>query len=254
MAYFFSREDIEELRKEIPAQVALKYTCPEIRKKSILCPNPEHNDTHFGNCMLLPNGRVHCFACNTEFSALELLKMDGYSIYDAACILAEESGHPQDYEASGKRSKADSVTRLTQEERSLLGFANFSNLLMIENVSDSRPENGHYKRESRYSEQNGILECQTDYLILGKAPSPWRDLINENEKAYRWMIRGKCRELMVRCISGAAETSDPDIVGAFKETYRKAEQIFLKHGGTLGSTKDLYRSVASQYQALSGLS
>ena len=40
MAYFFSREDIEELRKEILAEVALKYTLPGNTKKIHLMSKP----------------------------------------------------------------------------------------------------------------------------------------------------------------------------------------------------------------------
>ena len=249
MAYFFTEEDISDLKKEIPAQTALKYTCPQIRKNSILCPNPEHNDMHYGNCMLLKNGRIHCFACGKEFTALDLLKLDGYSLYDAACILAEESGHPQDYEASSKKRETQSKNRLSFEEKTLLGLSSDPNIRMILGVNMDRPEDQHYMKKSRYYEKDGLLETETEYLILGKTKNPWRDLMSDRE-AFSWMVQCKCQELMVRCISGAAQTNDDELKNVYQDVYKKAEDIFVRHGGTLTSTKNLYQSVKGLYQAL----
>ena len=78
MALYFREGDREELLKEVTPLTAVEYLGIETRRcgssLSILCPSPDHNDQHYGSCMLTRGGTFcKCYACGKHFNALDLI-------------------------------------------------------------------------------------------------------------------------------------------------------------------------------------
>src|SRR5512147_373122 len=58
---------------------------------SILCPNPYHHDTNFGNCSVnIETGVVKCFACNYAKHLVNVVMELNNMQYKDACKFIEE--------------------------------------------------------------------------------------------------------------------------------------------------------------------
>lgn len=252
MSLYFSGEDKNRLLEEVPVINVIEYLGIDTKRigssLSILCPRPDHNDQHFGSCMLR-HGKLICFVCHKQINSINLLMWcGGMSYYTAMCTLAELSGHQEDFEASKKPSQtqAKKILKLSNDEKSLIGLASISHPRAAKNVTFNRPENTEYFRDN-----NG------DYVIIeGLGYNPWLNLAKEDTETFKWMVRNKCTEKMSdiasiaeKIQSGSDETlnklfSDTGlerrgIILALADLYRKIEDIYQRYDGKATSLKEM---------------
>ena len=249
MGYYFTDEDAERLRREITALQALEYVGADMEKKGahylILCPRPEHDDKNLGSCVVTPDrgGRCYCFACQKEIFPLDILMwMGGMGYYEANSVLAELSGHPKDYE-SGNRwvRKRAKKKRLSREDITLLGIASRTRIRQVTGYA--------VQRECRT-----IRDIDGSYVryAAGTGKNPLHELQDDNPSVYRWLIRNKCMEQMVRyslliqrirnpgsmliletatAVIKAAQITMGEFIGILEEECRRLESIYFLHGG-----------------------
>lgn len=69
---------ISDMKRQIGQQEleqTLAYYNIRVTHKRMLCPFPEHNDRHLGNCVLGDRGYIRCFSCNRSANAIDLVMM-----------------------------------------------------------------------------------------------------------------------------------------------------------------------------------
>lgn len=69
---------INDMKRQIGQQEleqTLAYYNIRVTHKRMLCPFPEHNDRHLGNCVLGDRGYIRCFSCNKSANAIDLVIM-----------------------------------------------------------------------------------------------------------------------------------------------------------------------------------
>lgn len=240
MGYFFGEDDKDILNAEVTPMEAVRYLGLETKKMgsdtySILCPDPSHHDTHFGSCMITKEGhRCKCYVCDRAFKASEILELvQGCSFYDAMCQMAELSGHPEDFVASGvqdvkKKEKKEKLP--AWEDRKLLGIA------------------GKCRKKSR----KGSLDSMPGYGDM------LRELMRDDPQAYAWMVQLKCEEKIIsaariicgldRLLPAAAGAEDiPDgtflnlylFRTAWNQTFLDLCRIYVRAGGKLKNTREM---------------
>lgn len=266
MSLYFTDEDVANLIKEVPVLEIVDYLGIEKKRfgstVSILCPSPDHNDRHFGSCKQRGNHFI-CFACGKKISSLDILLWEGQmSYYEAACTLAKIAGRESDFQASRKDTfskKKKEITRLTYEEKILLGFQFLHNRAEIINISPQKPEGKRFIRD-----EGG------DYLILKDCvEDPWKALARDDPDAFSWMVLNKCREQMIKIYLLADEIkkdskgkwgqifSFPNcnchdichgIVLALGHIYNDVMKIYIRFGGTEDNISEMIHQNTEVYQ------
>lgn len=69
---------IRDMRGQIGQQEleqALSYYNIRVVNRRLLCPFPEHDDRHLGNCVLGDRGYIRCFSCGRSANAIDLTMM-----------------------------------------------------------------------------------------------------------------------------------------------------------------------------------
>lgn len=244
MGLYFTEEDKSDLLKEVSARTVIDYLNIETKKVgstiSILCPQPEHNDRHYGSCVIV-HDEIFCYACRKKTNTINLLMWEGgMSYYEAICTLAELSGHPQDYEASKKHdvTQKKQVMRLNNEQKALIGLSKSSYPRAVKNITFDKPEKGGYFRD-----ENG------EYVICdGLGYNPWLCLAKDEPENFKWMVQNKCLEKMTRIISVVEDIKSDcegkwsnlftstsldsySLVMGLAELYKEIEAIYREYGG-----------------------
>lgn len=195
----FEDEDKRELLEEVSIIDVLDFLGVEYRnfgcRKSILCPDRlNHNDQHYGSCYIYENSNtVHCFVCNKSFDAIELLRLNGYSYYDALCTLADLSGSPSRFEKQPER-KQFRIPRLTKEQRKLIGlYPERRRIKLYTSIQENKPDTRDYDIIFSETEEE---DTYLPYKTLGY--NPWIKLQKENPEWYLSLVLHKCMETMER--------------------------------------------------------
>lgn len=71
-------EAIRDMRSQIgqrELEQTLSYYNIRVANKRLLCPFPEHNDRHLGNCVLGDRGYIRCFSCGRSANAVDLVML-----------------------------------------------------------------------------------------------------------------------------------------------------------------------------------
>lgn len=266
MAMYFSDEDIELLQEEVTPLMAIQALGIETRKQgsnlSILCPSPDHNDQHFGSCMIMHHGRVcKCFACGRSFTSLQIIMMEtGCGLYEGMCTLAEIAGMEDCFNASKQQvaKKVDKMLPNTVKQQ--IGLAIYSKIANILNNSDCREDDSHYLRANDGS-----------YLkVNGGNWKPWNDLRKEDPETFEWLVRNKCKEKLlsidmlrkkIRSMNGAEissycydlmktyEISPNEILQELDQIYNFIETVYVEHGGKIKDSKVMALNVLGNYVA-----
>lgn len=260
MSMYFSEEDIDTLKEAVSPLMVVQALGKETRKVggnlSILCPSPDHNDQHFGSCMLMHDGRVcKCFACDKTFNSLQIVMMEtGCSLYEAMCTLAEIAGLEDQFDASSKKSKTQLIKNLPNELKQLIGLAGYSKIRNVNNCSDFREGTANYMRDQdgtyvRYDSGNW---------------KPWIDLRKEEPETFDWLVRNKCKEKMsaISMVKGKIRKPDgsqtsrlcydimqdynyssSDVLKELDELYQTIKKIYIDHGGRIKDEKTIALNV-----------
>lgn len=176
-----SKNNIQRLKDEADIASVIAYLGIETKKKGsctfILCPNPEHDDTHPDNCYF-KNGwnNVLCRACNSSINAIDLIMYNrGVSYGTAADILWEISGRPDWYYAKKKKKQEFS---LSIDEQKLIGLHLPTRIQIPVSISSSKSElsknrmydshyiDGYLQLENKYVVYSDFVDKATYYRII----------------------------------------------------------------------------------------
>lgn len=269
MALYFQEGDKEELLKEVTPLDAVEYLGIETRRQghnlSILCPAHDHNDQHFGSCIISHEGtRCKCYACGRSFSALTIiLEETGCSYYEGMCTLAYLSGHDSDFEARNRTSNTrnDLFKSFNEIRKKDIGISPYSRIRNVTNYSSERPESGDY-----FKDQDGM------YVVCSKSDwNPWRELISEDPETADWLIRNKCKERMITIDYMIRQIKDPfstplstltyevmekfrirlpEVLRLLKLNYSEVEEMYVEHGGSIVGIKEIALNLIGMHAVL----
>ena len=170
------RDKIERLKDEADIGDVVNYLGLEIKKMGsayfILCPHPQHEDTHATNCYYKDGwNNVYCRACGHAINAIDLI------IYERCCsfseateILWELEGRPLWYKCKPRQNMM--TFQLTRDEMKLIGIKMPGKIKLAENYSDIKP----------VKEKGKILEGDLyGYVVCRNGYHQWNDFVSENE-------------------------------------------------------------------------
>lgn len=254
MALFFESGDREELLSQVTPLMAVDYLGLPTKRYgtnlSILCPNPEHHDQHYGSCMITHDGkRCTCFSqCGgRSYSALQILIWQGgYSFYDAMCVLADLAGRTEEYEASNRRNmepQLREIRALTAEQKKQIKMAMFPKIKAVKNVTSKRPDTGDYFRDD-----NG------DYVIYdsGNYRNPWLEMAKNDPDTLDWLIQNKCKEQMLTIDYLRKQIKDPLSSEASKAAYEIMKEYSISLFDMLNTLNDMYQEIEELYVTCGG--
>ena len=160
------------------------------RKNAFICPNPEHNDSHIGSCVIKDGNKFHCFACGAFGDNISLIQMyaekyehQQINMVEACNRVAAMAGLRQS--ESLEDSKGGPARPYTLKQLKLLGLQG-GNYLDITCASETR------RPESRDKEQysDGL------YLYGDTIKESLDDLYDEDQTGFNYMVIGKlCSKL-----------------------------------------------------------
>ena len=123
---YIEQEKLQRLIQDVNILDVVNYLGIACHKKGsnyfLLCPSPEHNDTHATNCYCKDGGtRVVCKACGYFASPIELVKdVTGMSFFDAVNVVWEIAGCPSYLYEMEPEKKCSFY--LTYKEAQLIGI------------------------------------------------------------------------------------------------------------------------------------
>lgn len=207
----------------------------EVRKSSILCPDPGHNDTHYGSCKLYHN-RYTCFACGAKGSVINLAEYTlGCSWREAADYIAAKHGLPS-YSEAVKNEKNDDKPRkfnpltktFTSEQLHLLGLkTNTSRVYTITGMQNFKPKDG-----KGFIHDLGL---DNEYLIGTSTSMSLQALWEEDPETVNEIVKGKAKEAVVKYLNicNSNEYAEyPEIKAAARYALSKLEPVFDRFGIT----------------------
>ncbi len=188
--------DLDKLHDAVDAIAVAEYFGIPMEKHgrriSILCPNSEHNDEHFGNCFLYEHG-YHCFACGAYGDAVNLLmEAENMSRREAFDFLAEFSGGKDLFQLDQNAEKKYCRV-LPNDKLELIGLAPASKRPIIYTAMyDYEPEELPKGEKLHWFPRKDDDEGY--YLSAKKLPSPLRQLAANDYKEYVKLICDKANE------------------------------------------------------------
>lgn len=158
-------------------------------RETILCPDKEHNDRHFGSCFLTNKG-CHCFVCQKNMNLEEMvMKQTGVSYIQSLQMLSE---YAKIDPVNNSNAILQSIIRLpfTKEEFELMGFCpNDAGISVVTEFNFQKKENTRVKRDPYdITMQAGYMTMQTAWK------NPLKDLFKDNPEAFYYIINGKIDE------------------------------------------------------------
>lgn len=169
----------------------------------MLCPNPEHNDTHLGSCYLNTSGMKGyvCYACGAKKDLFDMVKEARRCDFRSAVefILGENNleGFAQD-EKKSVEMIIPPAERLSEEERKLLGLSIRSHNKAV------YYKNECYERDITLPENRKTVPSPTNYGDVKKDTfmvveqsgfsDPLLELQAEEPEVYHWLVAQKAQE------------------------------------------------------------
>lgn len=267
MALYFTKEEAKELKANTSFPKVLDYLSIPTKKKGnqvcILCPNPEHDDKHYGSCVVKEDG-AYCYACHTKITAAKLLiDYEGMKPNEAFTVMADIMGVTALYEQSGKshteieedkkKRKKEPKFLYNEEDAKIIGLHPFPFIERTVKLSclpfESQEKNS--KVHTTTQEDGEPL-----YIETMRGGNPLRDFEKEDPEAFRYLMQTKARERMFeaaftyeliknqrlapKILKDVLEGQDIDpILNAMRELYEDARRILIKYGGKVPSIKEL---------------
>lgn len=255
--------NLEELMNSVTAESVAEYAGIEMqshgKRKTILCPNPNHIDRHFGNCFLTPQGYI-CYACGAKGGIIDLIANSlQISKKKAVDIIAESTGDPAIFVShKGKRSKKQKtqfVKVLPDDKLDLIGLAPAQ--------SEVRVYTRAYYEDEDWTLGAGENEewfpgdkAGENYIIISKLAdrSPLKTLAREEPNVYQELICGKAEESIEQYES--LYTLIHNIVGinpefrilmerVIQSIIAEIEEILIEHGGQIKKDKHIFGKLRS---------
>lgn len=267
MALYFTKEEAEELKANVSFPRLLDYIGIPTKKVGkqvcILCPNPSHNDRHYGSCVVRDSG-AYCYACGTFTNASRLLiDFEGYKPYEAFTMMADCMGVSSLYEQKGK-----SLQEIERERKERARAPKFlykhEDAVLLGLIPDKHIERVlNYSFSPFDSQKNTVVhkEFQNDGELLHyeteKEGSLLREFEKEDPEAFLFLMQQKAKERMfdaaftyellvkphqapkiLNAVRPSKEHMDEVLKGLIN-IYEKAKEILIKYGGTAPTVKEL---------------
>lgn len=208
--------------------VAASLGLPRDRSGSYKCPNPEHNDTHYGNCYLTRDKTgIVCYVCkskqgrNKVWSPISLLtECYGFKFPDACEYLANLTGCPERYVknppniiSSKTASNASPTYVLSKNEQELLGIDNGRMIsIPVESYGKQRPPKekvplGWHVKEFDHDVPDD--EPEAEFVIMKPTQVNFMDYSMVGADVFKEIVRGKCLENMAKRYMLIKEMTQP---------------------------------------------
>lgn len=255
--------NLEELMNSVTAESVAEYAGIEMqshgKRKTILCPNPNHIDRHFGNCFLTPQGYI-CYACGAKGGIVDLIANSlQISKKKAMDIIAESTGEPAMFVSrEGKKSKNQKtqfIKVLPDDKLNLIGLAPAQ--------SEVRVYTRAYYEDEDWTLGAGEIEewfpgdkAGKNYTIISKLAdrSPLKTLAREEPNVYQELIRNKAKESIEQYEALCAlicNTIDMNpefrilMERVIQSIVAEIEEILIEHGGQIKKNKHIFGKLRS---------
>lgn len=151
------------------------------------CPSKEHQDTHFGNCLIKTYG-CYCFACQKKFDKIAMVQENkGTGFYETLEVMASWAGVEADANMPAPRKRFP----LSDEEVELLGL--LSTPETVSGVCGVKPWEPNLNGEKRSRDVNG------DLYVLSNKTFSLKQLFWEDESTFQLIVLGKIKEKIAAC-------------------------------------------------------
>lgn len=176
---YIEQEKLQELIDDVNILDVVDYLGIECHKRGsnyfMLCPSPNHDDTHATNCYCKDGGkRVSCKACGYFASPIELVKdVTGMGFFDAVKVVWQLAGCPS-YLYQKEESKKSFY--LTYNEAKLIGI-HLPNQIYLPCGEDD------YKVSAKIQKDKTYDPNRLDYIYCKKERISWKSFLSEREFA-----------------------------------------------------------------------
>lgn len=199
----YPKDQIEKVSRSFNGLLACRCLGIEVRKNSILCPNPAHNDTHFGSCVYNPrNGKFVCYSgCNGKaYSGIDIVRFNlGCSFQEAVEYAADQVGAVLTSDESAPVPKKDLAPTLSEEEMEALGMEPSVEVVKIPvGMTDDREEayaHGSYEEDVTHMTGDVLLDDHL-YILCDTVTNPYASMRREDPVAWCafviWHIDARC--------------------------------------------------------------
>lgn len=191
---------------------------------SILCPNPEHNDKHFGNCVLTPKG-FKCYSCGAYGDVFDLVRLAlNVSKQEAYGIVADICGGRDNFiikQSNQEKSKKPFVKLPDRELLEFIGLHQGSadryspmSVYMCKRILDPLEPYEPNPGESVRFEPGKTPEEDCKVIYQRISSNPLQELANEEPAIFRELIYNKAKETMekyadmIRCVQTQDNTHE----------------------------------------------
>lgn len=263
MRFYFNEQDKDLLNEEVTPLETAEYLGLGIKKMgtcySILCPDPNHDDRHYGSCVISRGGRFcKCYACDKTFTSSQIIELtQGLSFYDTMSLLAKLSGHEADFLANKKGSNGQKplLKALPVMDRKMLGL-NEDALRHIPLYDAYRPQS--------LEDYDDILE---EMQGQARKKTNHRSFLREDPEAYSYMVRLKCEERMIivaqwihilhqafiHMVTDQVSSDDAitDIFCAWKsakDMFIELHSLYTRYGGMHKTIKNMAKDLSTQFR------
>lgn len=262
----YTQYQLDEVKAAFTGEDAVAMYGIQKKGHSILCPNPDHHDKHFGSCNVTRQGDYHCFVCRKTWSGIDFVQfLEGLKFIEAVEKAASFGGvilnpcyswleeRNQWLIANGKKEKESSPSvriypRLSKEDAALIGIPYGSGRILAPvNCSDDcsiRNERGIY-RESDITGKLPDLEDEDAsdlFLKCISLPNPAYYLPQEDPEAYAWLVTNhidaKLQFLRKSAVRFALDNM-PEVISEIDRLYRHLKELRLVYEPYLQHTDRL---------------
>ena len=230
---YIEQEKLQRLIQDVNILDVVNYLGIACHKKGsnyfLLCPSPEHNDTHATNCYCKDGGtRVVCKACGYFASPIELVKdVTGMSFFDAVNVVWEIAGCPSYLYEMEPEKKCSFY--LTYKEAQLIGIK-LPNHIYLPIGEDDCKEVKKITKDRAYDPK------RLEYVYCKKERISWKSFFSEREfaalvydKALEKIQRFSDMEKQLQSFAGKQEVFDVDILKqSIKEYISEFNKILFR--------------------------
>lgn len=221
--------DMRTVAQEIG--IKLNHTSSTSKNAGILCPNPQHPDAHFGNCIIRPDNTYTCYSCGDGGNVFHMtMQFLGVSYRESLGIVADICGGRKYYLTDWDESCMAFQRVLNREECSLIGIHN-SAVYAIVNIQEGYvvEEPGLRARLVDWNEDDEPI------YVLEKCiePNPLLTLMREDYPWYRELILQKASESLEerkKEIESMARLQGGELfIPLYLTEVEQTENLLLKH-------------------------
>lgn len=198
---------INDMKRQIGQQEleqTLAYYNIRVTHKRMLCPFPEHNDRHLGNCVLGDRGYIRCFSCNRSANAIDLVMMFENLQYIQAVefIWTTILGRSlPEYDRPERRR----APVLSVKDLEFIGL-NFPSARYVKCYVNSTDDKGENIPDGCFMDHDGLEEFG---IYSQERSNSFYELLENDLATAKEILAGKCRETAERFQQVLADLDRP---------------------------------------------